>query len=76
MSGRRAKVSSQQKVEERWIVIAVHGNARDKGGRTVPFIHIVVMKIWQKFYRSRAMRHLKVKEIGTKRQTILMFNFL
>lgn len=41
MSGRRAK-TSQQKVEERWIVVAVYGNARDKGGRTVPFIHIVV----------------------------------
>lgn len=41
MSGRRAK-TSQQKVKERWIVIAVCGNAKDKGGRTIPFIHIVV----------------------------------
>lgn len=41
MSGRRAK-TSPQKVEERWIVIAVYGSARDKGGRTVPFFHIVV----------------------------------
>lgn len=40
MSGKRAK-TSQQKFDERWIVIAVYGNTRDKGGRAVPFIHIV-----------------------------------